>query len=127
MKHHTLIATALTLALASPLAFAGNSPQNNQATKQDTPTESTMQRPDAWLLTKVKTQFASSDLVDATDINVDVKDGIVHLHGTVANTAEKREAIRIAQTTEGVKSVQAMLTVSNDTQADRDNKMPKSK
>ena len=126
MKHRTLIAAALTLALASPMAFAGETHKADKSVVQTT-TEATMPRPDAWVLTKVKTQFASSNLVDATDINVDVKDGIVHLHGTVANSAEKQEAIRIAQSTEGVKSVQAMLTVSNDTQGARDTQMPKSK
>lgn len=85
--------------------------QSNQATERGRSAEAnanatqTDMRPDAWLLTKVKAQFATSDIVDATDINIDVKDGVAWLSGNVGSAAEQREAVRLAQTTEGVKSV----------------------
>lgn len=66
-----------------------------------------IERPDAWVLTKVKAKFAGSDLVHATDINVDVNNGVASLRGTVGSSAERREAVRLAQETEGVKKVDA--------------------
>lgn len=64
-------------------------------------------RPDAWILTKVKTKFATSGTVHATDINVDVENGVAHLRGTVGSSAERREAVRLAEETEGVTRVDA--------------------
>lgn len=115
---------AMGLALAAPMAMAQDNterqtdPAYKPATTQTTtkqrttttdatraPSQTTMERPDAWVLTKVKSQFAGSSIVDASDINVDVQSGIVTLTGTVSSAAEKQEALRLAQTTEGVKSV----------------------
>ena len=71
----------------------------------------TADRPDSWLLTKVKAQMAASELVEANDINVDVQQGVVSLKGTVGSQAERQEAIRLAATTEGVRGVQAQLKI----------------
>lgn len=64
-------------------------------------------RPDAWVLTKVKTKFATSGTVDASDINVDVENGVTYLRGTVGSSDERREAVRLAEETEGVTRVDA--------------------
>lgn len=97
---------AIALALAAPLAMA-QQPTSADHAQHKADQAQTMEHPDAWVLAKVKTQFAASDTVDATDINVDVMNGVVTLRGTVNGAAERKEAERIAKTTEGVKSVNA--------------------
>ncbi|NID06541.1 BON domain-containing protein [Luteibacter jiangsuensis] len=68
---------------------------------------------DAWITTKVKSEFATTKNVKATDISVDTKDGMVTLTGTVATAAEKSKAEHVAKSVKGVKSVDASgLTVS---------------
>lgn len=111
MTHRTpnLLLAAMLVA-AAPMAFAQSSQQHheNKTTAeqaQDRSDTMDIERPDAWVLTKVKAQFAASDTVDASDIDVDVNEGVVRLTGTVAGDAEQEEAIRLARTTEGVKSV----------------------
>ena len=60
---------------------------------------------DAWITTKVKSKFAATEGVDATDINVDTRAGTVTLRGTVAGSAEIRKAREVAMAVKGVKSV----------------------
>ncbi|HEY4291711.1 BON domain-containing protein [Luteibacter sp.] len=68
---------------------------------------------DAWITTKVKSEFATAKNVKATDISVDTKEGMVTLTGTVATAAEKSKAEHLAKSVKGVKSVDASgLTVS---------------
>jgi len=68
---------------------------------------------DAWLTTKVKSMLMADDNIDGMDISVETKSNVVHLVGAVPTAAVRNEAIRIASTTEGVRSVDASrLTVS---------------
>jgi hyperosmotically inducible protein len=117
MKTKTTL-LALSLAMVAPLAMAQTAAPRTANEPVRTDAAAQVERPDAWVLTKVKTQFAASDIVDATDINVDVQNGIVTLRGTIATDAEKQEALRIAKATEGVKSVNTaglkMTTVGAD-------------
>ncbi len=70
---------------------------------------------DTWITTKVKADFATTKGVDVTDVSVDTKAGVVMLTGTVDSQAEKRMAIKSAQSVKGVKAVQAdKLMVDND-------------
>jgi osmotically-inducible protein OsmY len=62
---------------------------------------------DAWVTTKVKSSFAYSKHVDALDINVDTKDGVVMLAGAVSSGAEKDLAVELADNVRGVKRVDA--------------------
>lgn len=62
---------------------------------------------DAWITTKVKSQLVADSNVPGTDISVETKNNIVHLRGVVATTQARAEAIRIAETTEGVRGVEA--------------------
>jgi hyperosmotically inducible protein len=57
---------------------------------------------DGWIVAKVKTKFADEKLLKDSDINVDVKDRVVTLKGTVSSTAAKERAAAIAGGTEGV-------------------------
>jgi hyperosmotically inducible protein len=67
---------------------------------------------DAWLVTKVKAQFWDEDALDNSDIDVDAREGVIILRGTVASQAGKARATEIARTTEGVKRVDDRLTVA---------------
>lgn len=66
---------------------------------------------DAAITTAVKTKFLADTLVGGLKIDVDTKDGVVTLTGPVKSAAEKAEAIRLAKTTTGVKSVVDRLRI----------------
>lgn len=104
--------------LASPLAIA-ETKDAEKTVKHTTTTTTTekeekstgVERPDSWVMAKVKSTFAVSDVVDATDISVSVTNGNVVLSGTAGSTNEVNEAKRLAQGIEGVKSVDASKVV----------------
>jgi hyperosmotically inducible protein len=66
---------------------------------------------DAEITTAVKTKFLADSKVGGLKIDVDTDHGIVTLTGPVNSVAEKNEAIRLARTTHGVKSVVSKLTM----------------
>lgn len=66
---------------------------------------------DAAITTAVKTKFLADTKVGGLKIDVDTKDNVVTLTGTVKSAAEKAEALRLARTTSGVKSVVDKLTI----------------
>ena len=66
---------------------------------------------DASITTEVKTKFLADTKVPGLDINVDTKDHVVTLTGTVKDAAAKAEAIRLAKNTTGVHSVVDKLTI----------------
>ena len=67
---------------------------------------------DAWITTKVKWFFLGEDALKGSDINVDTKDHVVTLKGTVKSAAGKTRAASLAKQTDGVKSVVNQLTIS---------------
>jgi hyperosmotically inducible protein len=75
---------------------------------------------DAWITTKVKVALigAPGD-VSPLKINVDTRDGIVTLFGTVNSDADKRSAEQQTKKIEGVKSVQNELQVVPEAAANR--------
>jgi len=62
---------------------------------------------DAWITTKVKSNFLYSSNVSGTDIDVSTNTGVVSLKGNVSDSAERALAIELAQNVRGVKSVDA--------------------
>jgi len=66
---------------------------------------------DAWITTKVKWFFLGDDLLKGSDINVDTKDRVVTLNGTVKTETGKKQAVRLAQETDGVTKVVDNLTI----------------
>jgi hyperosmotically inducible periplasmic protein len=66
---------------------------------------------DATVTATVKTKLAADDRTPATTINVDTKDGVVTLKGTVESQEAKSRAETIAKGVEGVKSVRNELAV----------------
>ncbi|HEU4936192.1 MAG TPA: BON domain-containing protein [Vicinamibacterales bacterium] len=66
---------------------------------------------DAWITSKISADFVNEDALKGSDINVDTKDHVVTLKGTVASAAGKARAEEIAKTTKGVKRVNNTLTI----------------
>lgn len=60
---------------------------------------------DAALTTKVKAKFLADDDISGLKIDVDSSNGVVTLTGTVSTAAEKALALKVAKSTEDVKSV----------------------
>jgi hyperosmotically inducible protein len=67
---------------------------------------------DASITAAVKTKLLADTKVGGLKIDVDTQDNVVTLTGTVRSAAEKAEAIRLAKTTTGVKSVVDKLTIA---------------
>lgn len=67
---------------------------------------------DAWITTKVKWFFTGEDLLKGSDINVDTKDRVVTLKGTVKTHEGRTRALELAKNTDGVKNVIDQLTVT---------------
>jgi osmotically-inducible protein OsmY len=66
---------------------------------------------DAAITSAVKTKLLADTQVGGLKIDVDTKDNVVTLTGTVKSAAEKAEAIRLAKTTKGVSRVVDKLTI----------------
>jgi hyperosmotically inducible periplasmic protein len=66
---------------------------------------------DTWIHTKIVGKLIGSSKVPERKINVDVDKKVVTLRGTVSTQAEKTEAAKIAQETEGVVRVVNQLKV----------------
>ena len=66
---------------------------------------------DPGVTTAVKAKLAMDETVKAYKIDVDTKDGVVTLSGTVDTAEAKTRAVEVARTTKGVTSVQDQLAV----------------
>jgi hyperosmotically inducible protein len=67
---------------------------------------------DTGITTSVKTRLAADDTVKAYQIDVDTKERVVSLSGTVETAAAKDQAVKIAHDTDGVVSVVDNLVVN---------------
>ncbi|MCQ4303696.1 BON domain-containing protein [Stutzerimonas sp. KH-1] len=110
----TLTATAIAAALSLPFAGAALADTTPAIDKTDTVmlAANTMDdagdaASDTWITTKVKSTLLAEDATPGMDIEVETKDGVVSLSGTVATEAEKEAAIAKARGIEGVKDVSA--------------------
>jgi osmotically-inducible protein OsmY len=111
-----LLALGAAPAAAQQAGTADRDRQSTGATTADdkarAATSSTGEKiTDAWILTKVKAQFVGEDALENSDINVDVRNNVVTLKGTVPTQAGKARAVAIARATEGVTRVQDNLRV----------------
>jgi len=66
---------------------------------------------DGWITTRVKSKFVGEDLLKDSDINVDVRDHVVTLSGTVLSAAGRARAIAQAKEVEGVHQVVDKMTI----------------
>ena len=67
---------------------------------------------DGWITSKVKWFYVGDDLLKGSDIDVDTKDSVVTLKGTVKSAAARTRAVALASETEGVKRVIDQLIVA---------------
>ena len=74
-----------------------------------------LSRPDPWLTAKVQSKYFLDDEVKGHEIDVDTKDGVVTLTGSVETEAQHRQAVALARSTEGVRDVVDQLKVVPDT------------
>jgi osmotically-inducible protein OsmY len=72
-------------------------------------------RTDAGITTNVKTKFAADDTVKAYQVDVDTRNGVVTLSGTVETPAAREQAVRIARETDGVRDVIDQIRVTETT------------
>jgi len=68
---------------------------------------------DAAITTKVKAAVLAEPGLKSMDINVDTKDGVVTLAGTVGSQDLKQRATQVAQQVQGVKQVSDQLVVKS--------------
>jgi osmotically-inducible protein OsmY len=66
---------------------------------------------DAYLISKLHTDFVNETTLKGSDINVDSDDHVVTLKGTVMSEAGRTRAVQIAKNTKGVKRVVDHLTI----------------
>ena len=66
---------------------------------------------DGWLVMKVHSEFVDEDVLSGSNIDVDVKNGVVTLQGTVPSAAGRARALEVAKKNDGVKSVVDQLRV----------------
>ncbi len=114
--------TSLMVALVAGLALVGAGcsdrdtsttsamPQNNRAATSTLPADGAATRAgvaieDSFITTSVKSAVLAEPGLSALKIDVDTKDGVVTLSGTVASSELKARATQIAQNTSGVRSV----------------------
>jgi len=71
---------------------------------------------DGWIKSKIYAQYLAewNTVLNDSDIDVDVKDNMVTLNGTVKSAEAKNKAVATAKSTDGVKSVRDNLRVSAD-------------
>lgn len=72
---------------------------------------------DGWIKSKIYAQYMAdwNDILDDSNIDVDVANNMVTLSGTVKSAAAKARAVSVAKGTDGVKGVQDLLKVSTTT------------
>jgi len=71
---------------------------------------------DGWLVTKLHSLFVPEDALSGSNIDVDVKNGMVTLQGSVPNEAARAKALSITNGADGVKGVTDQLRIAPDTQ-----------
>ena len=67
---------------------------------------------DGWLVMKVHSEMLDEDVLSGSNIDVDVKSGVVTLKGTVPSEAGRARALEVASKNDGVKNVVDHLTIA---------------
>ena len=103
-----LALSLLTLGLSAASATAG--PTSAKATVDGQATAIK----DGWLVTKLHSLFVPEDALSGSNIDVDVKAGMVTLQGTVPNATARARAIAIVKGADGVKGVTDQMRIAMD-------------
>jgi hyperosmotically inducible protein len=108
----------LSVLLISPIAFMGLgcTATKNTGTAVAHGTKEAAQQTDtavtdASITAAVKMKMADDPDVSASKIDVDTKDGMVTLNGTVKSSTEERKAVDLAKSVDGVKGVKSNLKI----------------
>ena len=64
---------------------------------------------------EVKSKFAADDMIKSRNIRITSADGLVTLKGSVINTAEQDQAVRLANSVSGVREVKNELIIDTKT------------
>jgi len=108
MIRNGMFAAGLMIAFAA-VPFGQVAAQDSTAASSS----STSETGDAWITTKVKSEFTTTKGISSTDISVTTTNGVVTLTGTATSKHEKTKAINVAKKVKGVKSVDASgLTIT---------------
>src|SRR5436190_10609658 len=67
---------------------------------------------DGWLVMKVHSEMLDEDVLSGSNIDVDVKNGVVTLKGTVPSEAARARAIECAKKNDGVKNVVDQMRIA---------------
>jgi osmotically-inducible protein OsmY len=67
---------------------------------------------DAWITSATKAKLVADDQVSAMDVNVDTRDGVVTLFGTVDSMEAKRAAEQNARSVSGVRDVKNQIEIA---------------
>jgi len=118
MKKMSLLMIFCAIAFSGIIAFTGCTAAKNTGTAVSEGTKEAAEKTgevvtDASITAAVKMKMADDELVKAGNINVDTKDGVVTLNGTVGSKAEEQKAIDLAHSVDGVKKVVNNLRVSS--------------
>ena len=98
-------------ALALTLAACDRSPEVGRAGEKGPVDRTQAVASDATITAKVKSKFVADDQLKAHEINVDTKNGVVTLRGSVQDANAKDRATTVAREVEGVTSVNNELVV----------------
>ena len=90
----------LVLALLTVITFAPSAGAQVSAVK------------DGWLVMKIHSEFVDEDVLSGSNIDVDVKNGMVTLQGTVPSEAARARAMAAAKANDGVKGVTDQLRIA---------------
>jgi hyperosmotically inducible protein len=104
----TKLSRSIAAALATALLAAGSGLAGCSSTQP-----ASVQVDDAWITTKVKSKLAADPQVSATNVSVSTSEGEVALTGRVKTDTARREAIKLAKDTEGVKKVRDLIEVGD--------------
>lgn len=115
MRYGTMMAATVFGALLTTAPFAAQAQQSTTDKVMDK-TKSTTEEAktavsDSWITSKTKIALYSDERVKGTQINVDTKDGVVHLRGKVDSSEAKAAAADVAKGIDGAKSVKNDLQV----------------
>jgi hyperosmotically inducible periplasmic protein len=69
---------------------------------------------DGWITTRIHGRFVDETLLKGSDIDVDTRDHVVTLKGTVTSDAAKGRAAAVARTVQGVDHVVNLLVVHSN-------------
>jgi hyperosmotically inducible periplasmic protein len=114
MRDHIKTGAALLTAvfLAVPLSAGAQSKMDKAQDKaKETTQEVKGVASDSWITSKAKIALFADDRVKGREVNVETKQGVVHLRGKVESPEAKDAAGEVAKGIEGVKNVKNELQV----------------